>query len=71
MEKTEKLYYSGHADRDRKQTCGHFHSLHTAYIVLRGKFISLNTDMRNWEKFERLISRSYQRKNKLNPKKTE
>lgn len=70
MEKTEKLYYSGHADRDRNKPVVTF-SLHTAYTVLRGKFISLNTDMRNWEKFEFLISRSYQRKNKLNPKKTE
>lgn len=69
MEKTAKLYYSGHAEIEKN--CGHFHRLHTAYIVLIGKFISLNTAMRNWDRFEFLISRSYQRKNKLNPKKVE
>ena len=42
-----------------------------SYIVLRGKFMSLNTDMRNWEKFEFLISRSYQWKNKIQRKQKE
>ena len=38
MEKTEKLYYSGHADRDRNKPVVTF-SLHTAYIVLREIYI--------------------------------
>lgn len=51
MEKAAKLYYNGHADRDRNKPVVTFTVYTQLYSAQRGKFMSLNTDMRNWEKF--------------------
>lgn len=69
MEKTAKLYYSGHADRDRKKLWSLSPSTHSLYSAHREIYILKYS----YEKlrFEFLISRSDQRKNKLNPKEVE